>query len=294
MQTLVKDTTQTPLFNLRLRDDQVIAFDQPAVMGVINMSPNSFFNPMDSVEHALKQVEQMQQVGVDIIDIGGEATNPFVNIERSKPSVEQEIDRVVPLIEKINKNFDMLISVDTSQPSVMRAAVAAGADLINDQRALQVNGALSAVAELNVPVCLMHFFTQPRKADSSTLQEFLNTVKKDLQYNITRCLQAGINQEKIIIDPGFGQGNYGKNCQENCYLLKHLNEFNEFNLPILVGWSRKSMIGDILNKPAAERLIGSIAAAIIALNNGANILRVHDVAQTVEAVKIWQAVMGVN
>ncbi|MCB1826899.1 MAG: dihydropteroate synthase [Coxiellaceae bacterium] len=258
-------------------------------MGVINASPNSFYNPIDDVDAALKQAESMVLSGASIIDVGGEATNPNVHIERDGPSIQQEMDRVTPVIEAIKKHYDVLVSVDTSQAAVMRAAVEAGADMINDQRALREENALETAAALSVPVCLMHFFNEPRKPGSSSPASLLQQIKQELSDAVLRCEQAGIPREKLIIDPGFGQGNYGKNCLENYYLLEKLDAFHTLGLPILVGWSRKSMIGDVLNAPAEGRLYGSIAAAVIAAMKGAAVIRVHDVKATVDAVKVFQA-----
>lgn len=261
----------------------------PAVMGVINVSPNSFYNPIDSVESTLREADAMVSAGASIIDVGGEATNPNVIIERDAPSIQQEIDRVVPVIEAIKKRYDVFVSVDTSQAKVMRAAVKSGANMINDQRALREENALETAAELAVPICLMHFFNEPRKPGSSDLESLLLQVKLDLAKAVARCELGGILRSHLLIDPGFGQGNFGKNCEENYYLLAHLGHFKALGLPILVGWSRKSMIGDVLNVPPTERLYGSIAAAVISVMQGASVIRVHDVRETVDAVKVFNA-----
>jgi len=264
-------------------------FEPPAVMGVINASPNSFYNPVDTIESALCEAEAMVLAGASIIDVGGEATSPNVKIERDAPSIQEELDRVVPVIEAIAERFDTLISVDTSQADVMRAAVSVGAGMINDQRALRQDQALETAAALNVPICLMHFFQAPRQPGDIELDALLEQVKHELSEAVQRCELAGISRERLLIDPGFGQGNFGKNCDENYYLLANLTRFQELGLPILVGWSRKSMIGDVLNVPPKERLYGSIAAAVISAMQGAAVIRVHDVKETVEAVKIFQA-----
>jgi len=277
-----------PIFSLRLRDESVLNLPKPCVMGVINMSPNSFFNPTCSFSDALYTAEKMVASGVSIIDVGGEATSPKVHIENDAPSVQEEIDRVCFLIESISQKLDVLISVDTSKADVMREAVRCGADLINDQRALGEPGALDAAAELKVPVCLMHFFEKPREPGSTAAAELLKTVKADLLRSVQRCEVAGISRDRILIDPGFGQGNYGKNCKENYYLLSRLTEFLSMDLPILVGWSRKSMIGDVLNLSADQRLHGSISAATMAAMLGASVIRVHDVKETVEALTVFR------
>jgi dihydropteroate synthase len=271
--------------SLRLRNDQLINFPRPAIMGIINMSPNSFFRPHLNITAALATAENMIAAGADILDIGGEATNPFVDIQADLPSEQAEIDRVIPLILAIKQRFNILISVDTSRPAVMHAAVQAGADLINDQRALQSVEALQTVASLNVPVCLMHFFTQ-RQPGSCDLPSLLAMIKHALNDSIKRCENAGISADRIIIDPGFGQGHYGKNSEENYYLLTHLAEFVAMGYPVLSGWSRKSMIGDALGLPVEERLFGSIAADTLAVYHGAAIIRTHDVRASREAVTI--------
>lgn len=260
-------------------------------MGVINVSPNSFYHPVSDVDGALREAEAMVVAGVDIIDVGGEATNLDVLIARDAPSIEVELQRVIPVIEAIRQRFDVLVSVDTSQARVMREAVAAGAGMINDQRALRLEDALETVAVMDVPVCLMHFFETTRQPGSCDLSVFLQQVKQELQASVDRCERAGIARDRLLIDPGFGQGNYGKNTEENCYLLDNLNQFQDLGLPILVGWSRKSMIGDILNAPPKDRLYGSIAAAVIAVMRGASVVRVHDVKATVDAIKICRAAL---
>jgi len=274
-------------FSLWLADDTQVTFPVPAVMGIINCSPNSFFNPMSKLSDALFSVERMVKAGVDIIDFGGEATNPTIDIKKDAPSLQQEIDRIASVIEAVRSRFEVYISVDTSQPSVMKEAVKKGADIINDQRALTVPGALEQVAELQVPVCLMHSFEPLRQPGSSSPQQLLHDVKENLRTRVDTCLMAGIDSQRIIIDPGFGGGNYGKNKVENFYLLAHLSEFVEFCLPVLVGWSRKSMIGETLgNVSADQRLYGSLAAATIAAMNGASIIRVHDVTETMDVIRM--------
>jgi dihydropteroate synthase len=275
-------------FSLRLADGRQVSLQKPSIMGVINASPDSFYRPYLARDELLKTVESMVKSGVDIIDVGGEATNLSVNLENS-PGAQEQIDRVAPLIEFIAQ-FPVLISVDTSLPAVMREAVARGADMINDQRGLQLPGALAAAVELEVPVVIMHFFATPRQPGSSSLPELMAGIKADLWTAVTRCQTAGMSKERIIIDPGFGQGHYCKNAQENYYLLAHLSEFAKWGLPVLTGWSRKSMIGETLgNVPPQERLYGSIAAAVLAAMQGASIIRVHDVPETIDAIKVFRA-----
>lgn len=281
---------QAHSFSLSLAGGHSVSLQKPGIMGVINASPDSFYRPYHSEDEIFAVVERMVTHGVDIIDIGGEATNPAIDLNNGPPSIEEQIYRVVPLIEHIAKRFDVLISVDTSDPGVMREAVKSGAHLINDQRGLSRAGALETVVELNVPVCLMHFFDSPRIPGSSSPTDLLALIKADLEKAAARCRAAGLSGDKMIIDPGFGQGNYGKNADENYYLLAHLQEFTTIGLPVLAGWSRKSMIRDALDGAVPEdRLYGSIAAATIAAMQGAALLRVHDVAETRDAIKIFRA-----
>jgi dihydropteroate synthase len=262
----------------------------PAIMGVINVSPNSFYQSVNSIDAALRLAESMVFDGATIIDVGGEATNPDVMLARDASSIQQEIDGVAPVIAAITSRFDVLVSVDTSQAKVMEAAVESGAGMINDQRALREAGALEVAARLSVPVCLMHFFHSPREPGSTDLEALLLQIQQELLAIVQRCEQAGISREHLMIDPGFGQGHYGKNAEENYYLLAHLKRFQSLGLPILVGWSRKSMIGEVLNAPPEGRLYGSISAAVIAALQGAAVIRAHDVKATVEAIKIYHAV----
>lgn len=289
-ETMETTTNKHPLrLELKLRNDEFVRFPYPAVMGIINCSPNSFYGAVENRTDALLLAEKMVEGGANIIDIGGEATNPSVNLVADKPAVAQEIEAVVPVIKAIKQRYEILVSIDTSQPEVMKAAIDAGADMINDQRSLWVEGALDVVAKANVPVCLMHFFDQKRVPNSSSPEQMLNTIKSELQAAVSRCLAAGISRDRLVIDPGFGGGNFRKSSQENFYLLAHLQELKEMDLPILAGWSRKSMIGDALGGVSAEkRLYGSIAAAMLLAEQGAAIIRVHDVAETVDAMKVFR------
>ena len=273
-------------FDLRMRNGNYVNFFEPAVMGIINVSANSFYNPHFNKESALRTAEKMVNEGANILDIGGEATNPFVDIQIDSTSVQIELDLVLPVLEAIKKRFPVLVSVDTSQPSVMKESVDMGADIINDQRSLRWDNALTTVSALKTPVCLMHFPLQTRKPGSTTFSCFLEMVKKELREHIQRCKEGGISEDRIIIDPGFGQGNYRKNTAENFYLLNNLSEFVAMGLPVLSGWSRKSMIGNILIQPPKNRLFGSIAADVLAVYHGASIIRTHDVKATREAIKV--------
>ena len=276
-------------FSLRLADERIVKLLKPSVMGVINLSPDSFFRPYNSTIEIYREVEKMVSCGVDIIDVGGEATNLKVDIN-NPPSTQEQIDRIIPVIEFISKQFPVLISVDTSQPPVMREAVSRGAHIINDQRGLKIPGALETVVELKTPVCLMHFFPNLRNPGQEQQPELMKKIKTDLLALTAYCRAGGIDAQRIIIDPGFGQGHYRKNAAENFYLLAHLNELTDLEFPLLAGWSRKSMIGEALGGVAVEqRLYGSIAAAMLAAMKGASIIRVHDVAETMDAIKIFRA-----
>ncbi len=258
---------------------------QPKLMGILNLSPHSFYKPCKNLDDAIALAAQMVSEGVDIIDVGAEATNPSLATIKDS-SAQVEIEKLLPVIEAIRQRFDVLISVDTSQAEVMRALIAAGATLINDQRALQLPGALAAVVESKVSVCLMHGFVPRREAGSSTPETLLETIKRDWRSMLDRYQAAGLEKDKIILDPGFGGGHYGKNTAENFYLLKHLDELVALGYPLLVGWSRKSMLGEVLGAPAEDRLYGSIAAAILATLKGAALIRTHDVAATRDALRI--------
>lgn len=290
---ITTDTTQSTTavpYALRMRDDSLFQLPKPTLMGIINMSPNSFYQPQPSFDAAVQTVADMVKAGADIIDVGGEATSPNVDIAAEAPNLQEELDRVVPIVQAIKQRFDIKVSVDTSQPKVMRESVMSGADMINDQRSLRVEGALATIAELKVPVCLMHFFDKPREPGSSECDALLQEVKRALRLSVQHCLAAGISRQRIIIDPGFGGGNYGKNARENFYLLSRLHKFRDINMPILAGWSRKSMLGEVIGgQPPEARLSASIAAATIAALQGAAIIRVHDVAETMDAFRVVRA-----
>ncbi len=226
--------------------------------------------------------------GADIIDIGGESTRPGAKII----SVQEEIDRVIPAIEAIKTQFDIAISIDTSKPEVMKLAVKAGAEMINDVCGLRVSHALETAAELAVPVCLMHMQGSPR-----TMQKkpFYYNVTEEviafLQDRVTTCLSQGMKKENIILDPGFG---FGKSVQDNLTLLKNLNTLCALNYPVLAGLSRKSMLGDITGKKTEKRLPASISAALLAAQQGAKIIRVHDVDETSDALKLLNAIQNLE
>lgn len=263
-----------------------LSASMPQVMGILNVTPDSFsdggrFTAPDS---ALRHVEQMVAEGVDIVDIGGESTRPGAEAV----ALEEELARVAPLIETIRARFDIPISVDTSKPEVMLAAVAAGANMLNDVYALRGEGALAAAASLDVPVCLMHMRGEPRTMQQNPeYVDVLQDVSDFLSERVEACVAAGIGRQRLILDPGFG---FGKALTHNLSLLRHLDRLEGLGLPLLVGLSRKSMLGTILDKPVEKRLFGSLAAATLAVWKGAKIIRVHDVAATVDAVKVAVAV----
>jgi len=259
----------------------------PRIMGILNLTPDSFSDGglFLNKKKALNHVEQMITDGAEIIDVGGESTRPGA----SDVSVDEECQRVIPVIQAIREISDIPISIDTSKTEVMWQAIEAGASMINDVNALRVTGAVELVAKLDVPVCLMHMQGKPRTMQHTpSYKDVVQEVKDFLKQRIDACLKAGISRENIIIDPGFG---FGKTLEHNLTLFKHLTEFEELGVPLLVGVSRKSMIGSVLdNAPADERLYGSVALATLAAWMNANILRVHDVKATADALKLCQAV----
>jgi dihydropteroate synthase len=257
----------------------------PQIMGILNVTPDSFSDGglFVSIDKALLQAQKMFNEGAAIIDVGGESTRPGA----LPVSAQEEMDRVLPTIEAIHRELPVIISVDTSKPDVMRAAVEAGAGMVNDVYALRQTGAVEAVAELNVPVCLMHMQGEPRTMQHDPhYNDVIQEVKAFLQQRMIACVNAGIDKTKIIIDPGFG---FGKTVQHNMALVKHLPAFLELDLPVMVGFSRKSSIGAILEKPADDRVIGSVSLAAIACWLGAQIFRVHDVKETADTLKLCVA-----
>lgn len=262
----------------------------PVVMGILNVTPDSFSDGgiYNRYDYALKHVASMVNHGAAIIDIGGESTRPGA----SEVSLQQELDRVIPIIEAVTDRFDVWVSVDTSKAVVMTEAARAGAHIINDVRSLHEPGALEAAAETGLPICIMYMLGQPKTMQQTP--DYKNVVVEVKQYlsdEIERCEAAGIAKNRLIIDPGFG---FGKNLVHNYQLLAKLNEFHAFGVPLLVGMSRKSMIGELLDVPLEERLIGGIACAVIAAMQGAQIIRAHDVKETVQAMKIVQATLSVK
>lgn len=259
----------------------------PAVMGILNVTPDSFSDGGRFVarDAALRQAESMAAAGVAIIDVGGESTRPGAG----DVNEQQELDRILPAIEAIRSAVDTPISVDTSKPDVMRAAVRAGAAMINDVRALQADGALQAAVELNRPVCLMHMQGMPRTMQQDpTYDDIVVEVGSFLRERVAQCRDAGLNQDLIVVDPGFG---FGKTHVHNIELLAKLRQLRDIGQPLLVGLSRKSTLGELTGRNVDERLPASISAAVLAVMQGVHIVRAHDVAETVDALRIADAVM---
>jgi dihydropteroate synthase len=257
------------------------------IMGVLNVTPDSFSDGGQyvAIEKAIERAKIMAAQGADIIDIGGESTRPGSN----PATVKEELGRVIPIIKEINKEISLPISIDTSKPEVMEKAVIAGASMINDVSALSADGAISMASSLGVKVCLMHMKGKPRTMqDSPTYDDVIDELKTFFSKRISDCVMSGIKNENIIIDPGFG---FGKTLNHNLEILKRLREFSSLKLPIMVGISRKSMIGSLLNnRPVDGRIIGSVTAALVAVQNGASIVRVHDVLETRDALDILESV----
>lgn len=265
--------------------DKSLDLSTAVIMGILNVTPDSFSDggAYSSFERACLQADTMVEHGATFIDIGGESTRPGAK----DVSVADELARVIPLIEYVSKHHDILISIDTSKPEVMRAAVAAGAQLINDVRALQEPGALAAACELNVPVCLMHMQGQPRTMQQAPIYaDVVEDIAAFFKQRIEQCVQAGIKRDNIVLDPGFG---FGKSLAHNYEILQRFAEFDVFGLPLLAGMSRKSMFGQLLNRDVSQRLSASLAANMLALQAGADIVRVHDVQETADMMAVLSA-----
>jgi dihydropteroate synthase len=258
----------------------------PQVMGILNVTPDSFSDGGRFVarDAALAQARALVAEGAAIVDIGGESTRPGA----AEVSVAEEIDRVIPVIEAVRAELPVVISVDTSKPEVMRAAVAAGAGLINDVRALRAPGALEAAAAAGVPVCLMHMQGEPRSMQvQPSYSDVVAEVRAFLLERAAACRTAGVPAARILLDPGFG---FGKTVDHNLSLIRHLHELSQLGYPIMAGLSRKSMIGVLLDLPVDRRETPSVVLAVLAVAAGARVVRVHDVAATVQALRLWQAV----
>ena len=261
------------------------------IMGVINVTPDSFSDggkffrgdriDLDSI---LRTVDSMLLAGADIIDVGGESTRPGAG----SVGGEQQASRVLPVLESLKTNFDTILSVDTSCPQLIRDAASIGANFINDVRALQQPGALEAAVEAKLPVCLTHMQNQPKSMQDAPF--YIDVVSEVLTFLLERkdaCLAAGIPRDKIYIDPGFG---FGKTIEHNVMLFRAIDRFVATGFPVIVGVSRKRMIGELLQNPSEHRLIGSVVLAVLAAQRGASILRVHDVDETAKAIKILQQI----
>ena len=266
---------------------RILKLDMPRVMGIVNVTPDSFsdggahFDADAAIAHGLKLAEE----GADLLDIGGESTRPGAG----EVAIEDELRRVIPVIEALAAQLAIPISIDTSKPEVMRAAVEAGAGMINDVFALRRDGALDAAAALGVPVVLMHMRGEPRTMqDAPDYDDVVGEVHRFLAERIFAAEMAGVARRNIVVDPGFG---FGKTTAHNLQLLAQLRRFTELGVPVLAGMSRKKSIGELTGRddPRA-RVFGSVAAHLIAAQNGAMLLRVHDVAATVDALKVWNAV----
>lgn len=274
---------------------KTLDLSSPAIMAVLNVTPDSFSdggqlfsNQLVDKDRVLATVEAMINDGADIIDVGGESTRPGAE----PVSVQQELDRVMPVLELLSANFDSILSVDTSTPEVMQQAAVSGAHLINDVRALQRPEALETVSRLNLPVCLMHMQNQPKTMQQQPdYKDVVAEVTEFLRQRKLLCIDAGIKSEKILLDPGFG---FGKTLEHNLSLFAALPELAAYKHPIVVGVSRKTMIGQIINTEVNDRLIGSVTMAVLAAQKiyragGSMILRVHDVKETKQAIQVWQA-----
>lgn len=276
------DTTPTLDCNGR-----TLVLDRPRVMGIVNVTPDSFSDggAHDSLESAVAHGLKLAEEGADVLDIGGESTRPGA----AEVPVEEELRRTIPVIERLARETSLPISIDTSKPDVMRAAVQAGAGMINDVYGLRRDDALDAAAGLGVPVVLMHMQGEPRSMqETPQYDDVVAQVHRFLAERIFAAEMAGIARKKIVVDPGFG---FGKNTQHNLLLLAQLERFAELGVPLLAGLSRKRSIGEITGREdPRDRVIGSVAAHLIAAQRGAKLLRVHDVAATVDALKVWNAV----
>lgn len=255
-------------------------------MGVLNVTPDSFSDggQFQVKDHALKQAEKMILQGCAILDVGGESTRPGA----ATVSVDEEIHRVMPVVEALVAEFDVIVSVDTSSPELMRLSAQGGAHLINDVRALQRPGAMEVAAEVGLPVCLMHMQGDPKTMQNRpAYADVIDDVSQFFRHRLNACVAAGIDKDRIILDPGFG---FGKTLEHNLRLTNGLEHLSVDDLPLLVGMSRKSMIGQVLGKPVDQRLYGSLALAAAAVMKGAWIVRVHDVAETVDVVNMLNSV----
>ena len=265
---------------------RALAARRPLVCGILNVTPDSFSDGgrFDSLDRAVEHGRTLAAEGADLIDIGGESTRPGSR----PPTVAEELDRVVPVVEALVRQVPVPLSVDTSRPEVMRAAVAAGASMVNDVRALQRPGALEAAAQLGVPVCLTHMQRSPETMqEDRRYRDVVIDVRTFLAERIGACLDASVRPGHVVVDPGFG---FGKTLSHNVALLASLDAFTGLGVPVMVGLSRKSMLGQLTGRTVRDRLPGSLAAALLAVQRGASVLRVHDVAATRDVLAVLEAV----
>ncbi|KGJ98664.1 dihydropteroate synthase [Pseudoalteromonas sp. ND6B] len=271
---------------INLARGRTLDFAEPVIMGIVNVTPDSFsdggqfLNTTAALSHAIQLLDD----GATILDIGGESTRPGA----PDVSLEDELKRVIPIIKAIREQSDCVISIDTSKAEVMRQAIEAGADIVNDVRALQEPGAIDVVAQFpEVAVCLMHMQGQPRSMQHAPhYNDLAGEINDFFSQRIAACEAAGIKQSQLILDPGFG---FGKTLKHNYQILAQFNDYAKLGLPLLAGLSRKSMIGNLLNRDTDDRLAGSLAGALIAAQNGAHIIRVHDVKETADVLGVYQA-----
>ena len=269
---------------------RLLSLDTPQIMGVLNVTPDSFSDGGQLLsneglfhDRLLERASQMVADGASILDIGGESTRPGA----APVSTQEELDRVMGAVQLIGPRLDVILSIDTSTPEVILEAARAGAGLLNDVRALSREGAMAAAVASNLPVSLMHMSDEPHRMQEQTdYDDVVTDVKVFLEHRIKVCVEAGIKNDQVMIDQGFG---FGKTVAQNYEMLRRLEEFASFNLPILVGVSRKSMIGAITGRPASERVVPSAVLAVMAVNRGASVIRVHDVAETADALAVWRA-----
>lgn len=268
--------------------DRELDLSHAHVMGILNVTPDSFSDGGRylRLDQALRHVEQMLEEGATLIDVGGESTRPGADAV----SARQELERVLPVVEAISQRFDTIISVDTSTPQVMRESAAAGAGMINDVRALQRDGALMAAAQTGLPVCLMHMQGEPQHMQQAPqYASVIDEVSAFLTRRVAACAQAGIPASRLLLDPGFG---FGKTLEHNLQLFAGIESLRPVGIHLLVGVSRKSMIGQLLGRSVDQRLAGGLALTTLAVRSGARIIRAHDIAQTVDVVRMTEAVMA--
>jgi dihydropteroate synthase len=270
--------------------DRELDLSHAHVMGILNVTPDSFSDGGRylRLDQALRHVQQMLEEGATLIDVGGESTRPGAD----PVSASQELDRVLPVVEAISQRFDTIISVDTSTPQVMCESASAGAGMINDVRALQRDGALMAAAQTGLPVCLMHMQGEPQHMQQTPqYASVIDEVSAFLIERVTACVQAGIPANRLLLDPGFG---FGKTLEHNLQLFAGIESLRPAGIHLLVGVSRKSMIGQLLGRSVDQRLAGGLALAALAVRSGARIIRAHDIAQTLDVVRMTEAVMSAS